>query len=212
LAGIEKKIYLLLSSYVTDKNRKKSKYFPKENVPLYRKREKIVLMARNRLQGPKIFDNLFKIFRKEENGMKTIKLYLQIPIKVYVLFSLALISLVGFWMMILYLKEGGLNHIPVLIVSLSLLFITIWWVGLVTRIPHTIHFRDDKVCEFLSKARKTEVAPAEILSIRPWAGGVGFFTLRHRKGKLILLNQFDGFHEWIHLIKKENADIELRGC
>lgn len=144
--------------------------------------------------------------------MKTIKLFLQRPTKIYFVFSLAVISLLGFWMMNWFLNNESLKNIPSLIISLSLLALTVLLVGLMTRIPHTIHFRDDKVCEFLSSARKTEVAPADILSIRPWAGGVGFFTLRHRRGKLILLNQFDGFHELIGLIKRENANIELRGC
>ena len=144
--------------------------------------------------------------------MKTVKLYLQKPIKVYAFFSLAILSLVGFWLMNWFMKNQGLKDLPSLIVSLSLLVMTVWWVGLMTRIPHTINYRDDKICEFLSSARKILISPSDIISIRPWAGGVGFFTLRHRTGKIILLNQFDGFHELIHLIKKENSQIELRGC
>jgi hypothetical protein len=144
--------------------------------------------------------------------MKTVKLYLQRPVKVYAVACLSILTVAGLWLLIWFLSRKSMQDLPSLVFSFSLLGMTIWGLSLATRIPHTIHYRDDHFCEFLSSARKIVVSPLDIISIRPWGGGIGFFSVRHRNGTIIILNQFDGFHELINLIKSRNAQVEIRGC
>jgi hypothetical protein len=52
----------------------------------------------------------------------------------------------------------------------------------------------------------------EIESIKPQGGKFGFLVVRTSQGKINLLNQFDGFHEFIIQLKASNPSIEIRGC
>jgi hypothetical protein len=52
----------------------------------------------------------------------------------------------------------------------------------------------------------------EIQSIKPERSQFGFLVIRHTGGKIKILNQFDGFHEFIADVKGNNPLIELRGC
>jgi len=144
--------------------------------------------------------------------METVKLHLQRPVKVYAVVCLSILTVAGFWLLIWFLSRKSIEDLPSLIFSFSLLAMTACGLSLATRIPHTILYRDDHVCEFLASARKIVMSPLDIISIKPWAGGIGFFSVRHRKGTIIILNQFDGFHELINLIKSRNAQVEIRGC
>jgi hypothetical protein len=154
---------------------------------------------------------LNKIERRQK-GMKTVKLYLRRSIKVYAVVCLSVLTMAGLWLLIWFLSNEGSKALPSLFFSFALLVLTAWGLNLATRIPHTILYRDDHVCEFLASTRKTVVSPLDIISISPWGGGIGFFSVRHRKGTIIILNQFDGFHELINLIKTRNAHVEIRGC
>jgi len=144
--------------------------------------------------------------------MKTVTLHLQRSVKVFAVVCLSVLTVAGLWLLIWFLSNEGSKALSSLLFSFALLALTAWGLSLATRIPHTILYRDDHVCEFLASARKIVMSPLDIISIKPWAGGIGFFSVRHRKGTIIILNQFDGFNELINLIKSRNAQVEIRGC
>ena len=52
----------------------------------------------------------------------------------------------------------------------------------------------------------------EIESIKPYSSQFGFLIVRTSGGKIRLLNQFDGFHDFILKLKTANPAVELRGC
>ena len=46
----------------------------------------------------------------------------------------------------------------------------------------------------------------------PDSGQLGFLTIKTGYGKVRILNQFDGFHEFLLWLKTNSPSIELRGC
>jgi len=78
-------------------------------------------------------------------------------------------------------------------------------------LPDRIVVRPTGAIEFVAPLRKVVLMPNEIVSIRPTGGEFGFLVIRHATGKLRLLNQFDGFHEFIMQLKAANPGIDLRG-
>ena len=65
---------------------------------------------------------------------------------------------------------------------------------------------------FISLLRRRSVSGGEIESIKPDRGQFGFLVVRAANRKIRLLNQFDGFHEFIINLKAINPSVELRGC
>jgi hypothetical protein len=93
------------------------------------------------------------------------------------------------------------------------------WIGFVgflayqmLRMPSVIEWHGDGTVSFLGPARTLRVSISGIQSIRPGGNGLGFLEIRFAGGKLNLLNQFQGFHDFLSRLKIENPDIELRGC
>ena len=60
--------------------------------------------------------------------------------------------------------------------------------------------------------RKKLVRSTDIKSIKPEPSQFGFFVVTHKTGRIVVLNQFDGFHEFIGELKRSNPSVELRGC
>lgn len=100
----------------------------------------------------------------------------------------------------------------------GIVFGTIWWLYALgfllwaLRIPRRIELREDGIVVFRGPLRTLEVHASEISSIRPGRYQLGFLVLKHSRGKLQLLNQFDGFHEFLTRIERINPGIEFRGC
>ena len=82
----------------------------------------------------------------------------------------------------------------------------------VLRIPHRIEVSADGHIEFISLARRKRFAARDIRSIVPAGSQVGFLVVRTDSGKVLILNQFDGFHEFLAWLKTNNPAVELRGC
>jgi hypothetical protein len=80
------------------------------------------------------------------------------------------------------------------------------------RMPSRIVVRRDGRILFQSWLRQFEVRASEIESIKPGTNNLGFLVVRTKQGKVILLNQFDGFHKFLHWLTQENPSVELRGC
>jgi hypothetical protein len=144
--------------------------------------------------------------------MKTYYLYIQRMLKVMlvvvtvflVVFALLLLSGVlkdqkgqgpPWFMGIFFLAVVGFNRY--------------YWV---LRIPHRIEVSADGQVEFICLVRRKRIAARDIRSIAPSGSQVGFLVVRTDQSKIRILNQFDGFHEFLVWLKANNPAVELRGC
>lgn len=79
-------------------------------------------------------------------------------------------------------------------------------------IPHQMVLSQDGTIEFISVLRQRVFRAAEVKSIKPEGLTFGFVMLRANSGKIRLLTQLDGFHDFLANLKAMNPGIELRGC
>lgn len=97
-------------------------------------------------------------------------------------------------------------------------FAILWCAGVLAsfiwsiRFPRRIELHEDGRVVFRGPLRRLELRVTEISSIKPGGNQVGFLVVKHSRGRLYLLNQFDGFHELLTSLKQANPSIELRGC
>ncbi len=95
---------------------------------------------------------------------------------------------------------------------LLLLLVGYYWY-FTLQIPSAIIWTDDGTIVFNAVIRTITMSPNEIVSIKPaFSTGIGFLAFRFRNRKILLLNQFDDFHEFITRLKSANPAIEIRGC
>jgi len=87
----------------------------------------------------------------------------------------------------------------------------LFWFKVLT-IPHRIEVLPDGLTTFVSIARRIQVSPLDVESIKPVGNQIGFFVLRHAGGRIVFIGQFDGFHEFLSNLKASNPRVELRGC
>ena len=111
------------------------------------------------------------------------------------------------------LMVAGLGREPQFraIGALWLFAVGLIWFKILT-IPHRIEVLPDGLATFVSIARRIQVAPHDVESIKPAGNQIGFYVLRHAGGKVLLVGQFDGFHEFLSNLKAANPRVELRGC
>jgi hypothetical protein len=95
----------------------------------------------------------------------------------------------------------------------------VFWLGMIgwnwywiLSLPHKITVSETGEITFISLLRRRSVTGAEIESIKPDRGQFGFLLVRTGNRKIRLLNQFDGFHDFISNLKTMNPSVELRGC
>ncbi len=93
-----------------------------------------------------------------------------------------------------------------------LLGISGWIWYWILSIPHKIAVYENGQIEFVSFLRSKRIAPLEIELIKPEATQFGFLIVKTSRGKIRLLNQFDGFHDFIAYLKAHNPSVQLRGC
>jgi len=74
--------------------------------------------------------------------------------------------------------------------------------------PHTIEVTDAGMIRFGGTFKTTVVAPLGVVSVK--ASGA-FVQLKHAKGKIVMLHQFTGFHEFVTELKQRNGSVRLRG-
>lgn len=77
--------------------------------------------------------------------------------------------------------------------------------------PRRIVVTGDARIEFVSHLRRRQIDARDIRSIAPHPYALGILVLRHQSGKIWLINQFDGFHEFLTLVKSKNPSIRTRG-
>jgi len=142
---------------------------------------------------------------------RTYRLFVPRSVKIMIFGILAVFTVVGLLFLVLpFFSVDG--DFPPRIIAIFWFGIVGWWWYWVSSIPHKILVHETTEIEFISVLRRRRVKTTEITSIRPESSQFGFLTIRHSGGKIRLLNQFDGFHEFITLLKQDNPSIELRGC
>jgi hypothetical protein len=144
--------------------------------------------------------------------MKLYKLYVPKPVQIYYLFMLAAMPIAGITLTVVAaLGKMGPDGPPfwIFIPVLGVLcFVPYMWL----RIAFEIRISDDAKIEFRNIFRTTVVTPAEIKSVRAKRYALGFVDIVHLQGTVHLLNQMDGFHEFITTVKSMNPAVEIKGC
>lgn len=101
---------------------------------------------------------------------------------------------------------------PPRLFGLIWLLMVAWNWYYVLSIPHSISVANTGEIAFQSLLGQKSMMSAEIESIVPQGSHFGFLIVRTARGKIRLLNQFDGFHEFISRLKELNPSVGLRGC
>jgi hypothetical protein len=74
--------------------------------------------------------------------------------------------------------------------------------------PHTIQTTREGEVRFVGTFRTTVVPGANFKAIK--AAGA-FVEIKHTKGKILLLHEFTGFHEFLTELKRTNPSVALKG-
>ncbi len=144
--------------------------------------------------------------------MKLYKLYLGKPLLIFYLVVLAVLVSVG----IVGIVVGAIGKLgsegpPVWIFVILLgfaLFNAYMWLSF----PFEIKVRDDSFIEFRSVFRRTTISPMEVKSVRAKPYALGFVDVVYQGGTVHLLNQMDGFHDFISTLKSLNPSVKIQGC
>ena len=92
---------------------------------------------------------------------------------------------------------------------LAILFFFLLWI---LSVPTLITLAGDGTVEFICRWRKWTMRAEAIQSIKPEGGHFGIFVVRTDRGKIRILAQFDGFHDFLTRLKARHPAVELRGC
>ncbi|MCL4500461.1 MAG: hypothetical protein M1438_01230 [Deltaproteobacteria bacterium] len=104
------------------------------------------------------------------------------------------------------------TKVPPPMVGVIFLVILVFYLIWVLSLPYRITFAGDGTIEFIGVLRRRTVRAEEISSIKPEGSQVGFFMVRTDRGKIRILAQFDGFHDFLTRLKAMHPAVELRGC
>jgi uncharacterized membrane protein len=94
----------------------------------------------------------------------------------------------------------------VIVLGIGLLISYMW-----LRYPFEIRVNDG-MAEFRSVVRKTVVPVAEIKSVRAPRYTIGFVDVQYERGTVHLINQMDGFHDFVSTVKSLNPAARIEGC
>ncbi len=136
------------------------------------------------------------------------RLYLGLYLKVLLPLLLGGFTVLGIVWLIPGLVSGG-PPFPFPIVWLGAL--AYMWIFLLS-VPYRIEVDEAGRVTFVSRLRRIQVASGAIRSIRPRPLHIGFLVVRHDGGRILLLSQFDGFHEFLTELTARSPGVELRGC
>src|SRR5262245_34843079 len=76
--------------------------------------------------------------------------------------------------------------------------------------PYRIEVTDTGAIHFVGVFRNTTVTFQEIVSVKAFAGN--FVEVKHASGKILMLHQFTGFHEFLTDLKHANQNVQIHGC
>jgi hypothetical protein len=143
--------------------------------------------------------------------LKTYKLYLSLVVKLMIFGMLGLFTIVGL-LLVSGVFPSAEGHGPPRFFGILWLGMVGWYWYWILSFPHKITASETGEIIFISLLRRRTVFGAEIESIKPDRAQFGFLVVRTANRKIRLLNQFDGFHDFIINLKAMNPTVELRGC
>ncbi len=76
--------------------------------------------------------------------------------------------------------------------------------------PHTVELADDGLIRFTGPFRQTTVAPQDIVQIRGVSGQ--FLEVEYVGGKIRMLQQVTGLHEFLSELERVNPSVTFKGC
>lgn len=85
----------------------------------------------------------------------------------------------------------------------------LWALKRYVTMPHTIEIIDDGFIKFIGAFHTTTLAPSAVVSVKAFAGQ--FVYLHHSNGKILMLAQFTGFHEFLMHLKQANSQVAMHG-
>jgi hypothetical protein len=142
-----------------------------------------------------------------EPAARTYRLYLPGAIKIVLLAVLGFFTLFGVAMVLGLFPDRESRIFGLVWILITVVF---WYQ--VGTIPYRIDVMADGRVIFVSFVRRIQLSPQAIRSIKPQGNQLGMFILKHDGGRLRMVAQFDGFHEFLTNLKKANPGVELRGC
>ncbi len=144
--------------------------------------------------------------------MKVYKLYLAKPLLAFYLLMLAAWVLAG----VVGIVVGAVGKLgsdgPPVWVFVIVLGIALFNAYVLLRFPFEIRVLDDTVIEFRSVFRRITVSPMEVKSVRAKPYTLGLVDVVHQRGTVHLLNQMDGFHDFLYTLKSLNPAVRIQGC
>jgi hypothetical protein len=78
------------------------------------------------------------------------------------------------------------------------------------RMAHTIEVADNGLIKFTGLFRRTTVAPQDIVRVKATSGQ--FLEVKHNGGKIWMLQQITGLHEFLSNLKLANQNVTFKGC
>lgn len=132
-------------------------------------------------------------------------------LKIFVFGMLTIFAIIGLLIVSgIFLKAdpSGPPRLFGLVVLLIIGGNTFW----ILSFPHRIVVSPTGQVEFISLIQRRATSLSDIKSIKPQGGHFGFLVVRTSQRKITIVNQFDGFHDFIFLLKSRNPSVEIRGC
>lgn len=108
------------------------------------------------------------------------------------------------------LQPSSETQVPAFLVGPWLLIIAWNWFFLLSR-PYLLELHEDRNVVFVSLISRTVVHAADILAVRPALWGQGEPIVRHSRGRIRLLHDYDGFDQFLQQLKALNPGVETSG-
>jgi hypothetical protein len=144
---------------------------------------------------------------------KIYDLYLSLIFKIFVFGMLGLLLFIGIVCIVADIFFFANGNGPPWFFGIFMILIAGWNFYYIFSFPHRITLSDTDEILFTSLLRSRKISVAEIKSIKPDPSQFfGFLIIKTQNRKIKILNQFDGFHDFILNLKVKNQSIELRGC
>ena len=85
----------------------------------------------------------------------------------------------------------------------------VWGIKRYVTMPHTIVWTNEGRIHFVGTFVTTIVTASDVASVKSFAGQFVYVT--HARGKILLLQQFTGFHEFLTHLKHANTQVSMHG-
>ena len=96
--------------------------------------------------------------------------------------------------------------------SALLIFGAMWWLArIIMGVPYRIVLTDDRTL-LLTSVNREEVVPAgQIVSVKSIPLTLGLVSLKHAKGRVLILSDYDRWHVLIGALASVNPRIQIKG-